>query len=254
MLSTIIKPPDLAQACHGLVGSANRPAVGDDRWQNGIKFTPRGCYPLGAQEVACPPEEKDALLECAPAVEIKPYVVTVGLDWSANSPEDPKEVALQALEFGLSAKLEDLIWNGVAGGTNPTLADGDSVSGATDMATAFAAIEAAFLGGGSSATITGGAGTIYASPTAIVQAGNAVYESGGRLYTKATCSLVVVGNFPTDSVAGHLGGVDLYLGDPYIADSRDEYRSNEYDLMAEVLALVVWNPCGVFLSGVPGPG
>ena len=247
MLSTIVQPPALRKACHGLVESANRPSVTDDKWMNGAKFNGRGCYTLDATEVACPAEDTGDFQVCTPATEFKPYVVHLGLDWATNDPVNPEDVGMQAVEFGLSAKLESLIWSGVVGGANPTLSDGTALTDATDIRSAIGAIEDAFL---NSDDLTGGAGTIYLAPSAIVTAGDALFVDGGRLYTKATCSLVVVGNFPAGEVAGHLGDVDLYLSEAQALDTYDERLSNEYNLQYQLFAMVVWNPCGVFTAAV----
>jgi hypothetical protein len=252
MMSSIVNPPDLKQACHGLVESANKVSTGDDRWERGVTFSPVGCYFVSGTEVDCPPKVKADPQKCVEAVTFKPWVLTASLIWAMNAPGDPKQIALDTLEAGTSARLEDWTYNGLGASTNLKLSSGVNV-GSGDAKIALGMIEQALFSGDAAGTpsYTGGSGTIYVSPIVAVQAADAITDDGnGRLITKATCSTVIVGNFPTDEIAAHLGGVDLYLGTPFITDTYDEYRSNDYVVMAERLALVVYNPCGMYTATV----
>lgn len=250
MMSPIVEAPKLRPACHGLVESGNVVARGPGRWENGVQFSPLGCYPIGGTEVDCPPIQKDDLSECEAVIQFRAYVLTMGLNWAANADSDPKDIAQVSLEAGTSTRLEDFLWNGAtagAGPRNPLLADGDDVGPAASARDAIGLVEEAMLG-----APTGGAGTLYMSPSVAIHAGEAIYESDGRLYTKATCSLVVVGNFPTGQVAGHVGEVDLFIGDIFFTDSRDGYRLNENYVMAERHAIAAFNSCASFISAIEG--
>jgi hypothetical protein len=246
----IVEAPKLRPACHGLVESGNVVARGGGRWENGVQFSPLGCYAISGTEADCPPIQKDALLSCEPVIQFRPYVLTIGLEWAANAESDPKDVAQVSLEAGTSAKLEDFLWNGATAGDgprNPLLSEGDDLGSFESARDALGAVEGALLG-----APTGGAGTLYVSPLVANHIGDALYENDGKLYTKATCSLVIVGNFPVGQVAGHVGEVDLFIGDIFLTDTRDEYRSNEYDVMAERLAIAAFNSCASFVAGVEG--
>jgi hypothetical protein len=239
MMFEIVEAPKLRPHCHGLVESGNVVARGPGRWENGIQFSPLGCYEVGGMEADCPPIEKE-LDECEPVIQFRPYVLTMGLNWAANADSDPQDIAALSLEAGTSAQLEALLWSGSGDQRNPLLSEGESVN-ASGNRDAVGEIEAAML-----AAPTGGAGTIYMSPSVAIDCGDILYEDNGKLYTKTTCSLVIVGNFPEDKVAGHVGEVDLYLGDVFFTDTRDEYRSNEHVVMAERLAIAAFNSCASF--------
>lgn len=247
MMYEIVEAPKLRPHCHGLLESGNVVERGGGNWENGIQFSPVGCYPVTGVEADCPPiafeDPTDALSECMPVVTFRPYVLTVGLNWNAVDGADPVQIAKDTLEAGSSAKLEYFLVSGSsegAGPRNPLLADATSVS-ASDPREAIGALEAAMLD-----APTGGAGTLYMSPAAAIQAADALDEKDGKLYTKTTCSLVIVGNFPEQNVYGHVGDIDIYLGDIFIPETRDEYRSNEHVVMAERLAIAAYNSCAAF--------
>jgi hypothetical protein len=252
-LNAIADAPSLQLHCHGLVESGNVVARGPGRWENGVQFSPLGCYYVRGVEADCPPlalDVEDALQECVPVIQFRPYVLTVGLEWAANSGDDPEEIARQTLEVGTSAQLEEFLWLGSDAGDgprNPLLIESTPVGFVETALQALGAVESAMLD-----APTGGAGTIYMAPSVAAECGDALYENGGKLYTKATCSLVVVGNFPpvenVNLVIGHVGEVDLYLGDVFFTETRDEYRRNEHVVMAERLAIAAFNSCASFMA------
>lgn len=251
MLSAVTDAPDLRAHCHGLVESANVVTRSGGRWENGIQFSPLGCYPINGMEADCPPIGPKELSECEPVTQFRPYVLTAGLDWSAASGDDAVEIARQTLEAGTSAQLEEFLWSGATEGDgprNPYLMLGALAGLASSALRAVGLIESALL-----ASPTGGAGTVYMSPVTASRAADALVERDGRLYTKTTCSLVVVGNFARsegfDIVAGHVGEIDVYLSEIVITDTRDEYRRNDYVVMAERLAIAAFNPCEVYVAG-----
>ena len=63
------------------------------------------------------------------------------------------------------------------------------------------------------------------------------------MITRATGSRVVIGNFG-NTIYGHLGEVDVYLGPIDVYEHHDR-TTNEYIVQGERLAMAVWNTCGV---------
>jgi hypothetical protein len=273
----IVAAPGLRKASNGLVEVGNRVDVGDDHWENGVAFTPRGCQVVFAHVPFCPSEDKSNFAECTPAVRVVPYLLEAGLVWSlVDMGADPKGILTEAFDIGTSPVLERLAWEGIADVIPATPIALPAIAGAAAtgavvgriMATAVApptlsaqalatgvtgtpvkaigAVEAKLLDGSDH---IGGAGTIFMSPVVAAQAEWALERVGGDLVTRATGSRVVVGNVDADKVIGVIGDVDVYLGEVIVLELQERSK-NEWVGRAERRALAVWNPCGVFSAVV----
>lgn len=280
-----ISAPALRRHRHSLVDVANVIDSGDERWIDGVNFTPRGCNVLYGHDTGCwAPREDKGLQGCSPVAEFYPYVIEATVAWSTlDLNADPKAILTESLEVGTSAVLERLIEmaidpitgpippvtvsgtvapGGIAGRAanpaiiNPHLEDGIDVPVGTGTSNAAAAVDG--LGRLESKLVDasdhiGGAGTIYMSPRYAILAGEALYSDNGGLFTKATGSQVVVGNFGAfegKTIYGHPGDVDVYLSD--IGDITEviDRASNELIIQAERYAVAVWNTCAVFKGGI----
>jgi hypothetical protein len=278
----LVSAPALRPAKNGLLDVANVIDPGDERWENGIAFTPRGCQAIFGHVANCPSDEKSPFWDCSPPFEAAAYLLEVGLQWSlVDLGADPKAILSQAMDVGTSAVLERLAWMGVApvatgtpivlpamsgaiatggivgrdmappagalpSGPQPTLVT--SALALTDVATnpahAIGLLEAKFL---DASDHIGGGGTIFMSPSVAVRALGAFDPD--RMITKATESQVVIGNFPPDQIIGVVGEVDVYLSDTFVIEAH-EREFNEWVGRAERRAAVAWN-CAVFSIDIP---
>lgn len=275
-MRAIVSAPDLRRAAHGLVESANRPQP-DARWEQGLSFTPRGCNVIFGHEPACPSGEWSNFQNCL-RVDAQPWVLEASLVWAtADLAANPKGILAEAMAVGTSAVLERLTSSGVAGvasgtpinpptvaatltvggikgrdqGTPPpTLASVGLVdAGPFSARAAVGAVEAKLL---DAADHIGQAGTLMMSPKVAVEIADLLEERGGKLHTRTTGSLVVVGNFaPPTTVWGVAGEVDVYLSDIEVVEVH-EHRSNELVLQASRFAVAAWGTCATFGATV-GP-
>ena len=276
-MRSLVDAPALRQSVNGLVEAGNRVDVGDDRWEDGVAFTPRGCQAIFGHVPICPSEDKSNFFDCPPPVYAVPYLLEVGLAWSlADLGAEPKDILTEAFEIGTSSILERLSWEGVAdvaaatpiapiaiagavaaGGIRgrvmggavapPTLTGGALAVGAgATSAAAIGTVEAKLIDGSDH---IGGGGTVFMSPIVAATAGMAIERDDGRLVTRATGSHVIVGNFDSDRVIGVNGEVDVYLGDTILLEVN-KVSTNEWVGRAERRALAVWNPCGVFSATI----
>ena len=269
----IVKAPALRAAKNGLVEVGNRIDVGDEKWEDGVTFTPHGCQTIFAHSPACPSENKSPFHECTPPVAAHAWLLEVGLQWSLmDMGADPKDILTEAFEIGTSAVLERLTWEGITDVaaatplTLPTISGTISTGGisgrvmgtsavppvltttalnvgsATNIAKAVGMVEAKLL---DASDHIGGAGTIFMSPVIASQAAGAGVFDPDNLVTRATGSQVIVGNFDADTIIGVIGEVDVYLGDVIVLEANERSK-NEWVGRAERRAVAVWNPCGVF--------
>jgi hypothetical protein len=276
-MRSIVKAPALREAKHSLVNVGNVVNTGDNRWEDGVVFTPVGCPTVFGHIPICVSEDKSPYYDCPPPVEATPYLLEVGLQWSTmDLGVDPKEMLEDALRFGTSSVLERLSTSGiadVAGATPltlpvragtvvtggvvgrvmagatapPTLASALDVGGThTTAQQAIGALEAKLLDSGDHIP---GSGTILMSAyTAATSNGALVRDSDGNLRTLATDSLVVVGNIAAQgTIYGVVGDIDVYLGDIINVEFTDRAK-NEWIGRAERRAIAVWNPCVAFKS------
>ena len=276
-MRAIVSAPDLRRAAHGLVKSANRPQT-SARWEQGLSFTPKGCNVVFGHEPACPAGEWSNFQNCF-LVNADPWVLESSLLWATSDlAANPKELLTDAMDVGTSAVLERLTSSGVAGvasgtainpptiaavlttggirgrdqGTPPpTLASVGLVDAGSYSATgAVGAVEAKLL---DAADHIGQAGTLMMSPRSAAEIGTLLVERDGKLYTRSTGSLVIIGNFaPPTTVWGVAGDVDVYLSEIEITETQ-EHRSNELVLRAERFAVAVWGVCGTFGATIGSP-
>ena len=281
-MRSIVSAPALRPAAHNLLSVANIIQPGDENWGlDGVNFTPRGCDVIFAHGEGCWGVRGDKSdHECPPLAVFPPYTLETGLTWhTADMPADPKARATETMELGTSAVLERLIEQaivdtddgdaleftpagtiasggvvgrvGVGGDAGPKLSDGVSVGLTTPAAkAALAAIETKFV---DASDHTGSAGTVYMKPLFIPFLRDALMYVDGAWYTAATGSRVVVGNFGDDTIYGHIGDVDVYLGDVQVNESV-ERATNEYFIQLERVAVVTWNTCAVYKQDVDTTG
>jgi hypothetical protein len=246
LITNRVSPPALGAPKHSLVASGNLVEPGDNRWENGIAFNPRGCYQIDGNCATCPPASKENLQGCVDYVQFGAYVLDLGV--SVNSRDDVKTIAQDDLEIGTSSRLESLIWSGCVGVDNPLLSEGTSLGAALAPTLALAAMASELI---SATGHTGAQGTIHMSPYVATQLTEQVYRENGRLYTVVGDHLVIVGNYPKTHIAGHVGEVDVYLGDPFLSENPDAIRtSNLTAFRVERLALAAWNSCAAFTQQI----
>jgi hypothetical protein len=253
MPNEVVLAPSIELPPHGLVASGN--VVEDDggRWENGITFTQAGCYRLYGDCSICNDggqRQKSALQQCTPAAIFKPYVLDLGVVWNTPDNFGIKEFMRNQLDVGTSAKLEDLSWVGCTGLDNPLLSEGAAVGSGTAVAALSIVSDAIATGQGG--LRVGGQGTLHMSyATANLAAQQLDYDPDGKLRTRVGHHRVIVGNYPDDRIAGHLGDVDVYLGEVFLSEADAEVRArNELAVRVERVALAAWNVCAGYLATV----
>ena len=240
-----VSAPAIRTPKHNLVSSGHLITVGQDKWENGITFMPRGCYQVDGTCAVCGPMTKEEMQECHEMPEFNPYILDLGISLYAPDQEEVNGFAEDDLEAGTSSRLESLIWSGCAGDDNPLLSDGTSLGSATTPLLAMGRMISELI----SATGHGGAmGTIHMSPYVAVQLSEHLYlGEGGVLRTKVGDHLVIAGNYPRTLIAGHVGDIDVYLGDPFRSAGKERMmRLNLTEFRWERMAVAAWNPCAVF--------
>jgi hypothetical protein len=204
-------------------------------------------HPHGEQ-LACPAHDKDDPQQCTAAVTFMPYVLEMSGVFSTmdRTNLDEKARLVRDLEVSTSSLLEALIADPA---NTPSLDQATDLGAFPTAAAALGNVEAALLRVNDH---TGSAGTVYMSPVEVTEMGtNSLIESDGSLYTFATHSLAVVGNFPPGVIYGHIGEVDVYVGDVIINEFPDTlHTTNEYTAQVERLAMACWNTCAVFKAEV----
>jgi len=266
----IVQAPSLRRAANGLVEVGNRIDVGDDKWEDGVTFTPLGKQVIFGHAPGCPSGNKSPFADCPPVVVASTYLLEMGLAWSlVDMGAGPKEIMTEAFEIGTSPVLERLAWEGIAdvapgtpltlpalsgtqatgaiagrimaGATAPPTLTGQALSVGTatgNVAKGIGMIEAKLL---DASDHIGGGGTIFMSPVIAAQGGAGGAIDLDKMITRATESKIVVGNFDADLVIGVLGDVDVYLGETFVLEAQ-ERSTNEWVGRAERRAVAVWNP------------
>lgn len=253
-MRTIIDGPKLLAPKHNLLDSGTNRRGEGDRWENGVAFSSHGCIPLNGFCTVCDDEmgDKPGPAECPEAAEFYPY--TIQLQVAGNSAERGilRTLADEAAEVGLSSMLEEMAWAGCDGATNPTLSDGTYLGSGTAIV-ALGALMNQFI---AVTGHTGAGGTIHmSSSTALYVSEHLREDDDGILRTKVGGHKVIVGAYPGNMIAGHLGDVDVYVSEPIITSSDDSITSANVDnYMVEYLAMAVWSTCAVWTAGVTGPG
>jgi hypothetical protein len=275
-----VSAPALRAAKNGLVDAGNKVNTGDERWEAGVVFTPRGCQAIYGHSPACPSEDKSPPFGCRPPVVAEPWLLEVALEWQmADLAADPKDMLTEAMKLGTSAVLERLTAVGVndtaagtalpvpalSGSLSTTGVTGRVMAGATQPPTLFSSALDAGSGATTAATIgilesklldaadhIGSGGTLLMSPWAAATADMAIEHRDGKLVTRATESAVIVGNFaPIGTIYAVIGEVDVYLSEVFNVEFNERH-SNSWIGRAERRALAVWNLCGVFHAAVGG--
>ena len=104
-----------------------------------------------------------------------------------------------------------------------------------------------------STTGVGGRGTIHMKSSYAVLLDDKLYEDGGKLRTRVGDHLVVVGDYPSNSIVGHHGEPVVYIGDIELVEFVDRSQ-NEYIAQGTRDVLVVYNDCTAVRAGVSGTG
>lgn len=275
----LVEPSALRQAAHGLVSDAKPGAdANDNRWENGITFTPQGCGVVFGHIWGCPAEDKSDFQGCAPAADFSPILLETGLEWSTlDMKADPKRLVTETLELGTSSALERILAMGLTDDAGPivktALSQSISVADISGKIIAtgvnhpnfkalvatpnaktasdaknFALLEAKLL---DASDHTGSAGTIFMSPTDAYMVHDLFVEVDGRLYSKLTGSQIIIGNFLPGTAYGVMGDVELYLSDVDVYTTVDR-KTNSWYGRAERKAIVKFNTCAVFGQGMSG--
>lgn len=251
MLHDLVEAPGIERARHNLLDSAGTVDSGDGKWENGVKFTQRGCYEISGVCATCDVDQTAAdPQDCIPHATFEPYLLDLGVVYSTVDRFDIKSLAQEDLDIGTSSRLERLIWEGCEGGTSPVLSGGTSLGAALSVRPALGAIIAEFQNADNGHI--GAAGTVHLSPRIAVELNELlVFGSDEKLYTRFGGHKAIVGNYPSTHIAGHLGEIDVYLGEPYVNDAQDEIkRANVQTLQVQRLALAAWNECATFVQQV----
>lgn len=250
MLHDLVEAPGLERARHNLLDSGNVVETGDNRWENGVQFTQRGCYEISGVCATCDVDQVAAdPQECIPYATFEPYLLDLGIVYATADNFDIKSLAKEDLDIGTSSRLEQMIWAGCVGGTSPTLSGGTSLGAAVSPKAALGAIIGEFQ---SAENHIGAAGTIHLSSRIAVELNELlVFGSDEKLYTRFGGHQAIVGNYPSTHIAGHLGHIDVYLGEVYVNDAQDEIkRANVQTFQVQRLALAAWNECATFVQAV----
>jgi hypothetical protein len=263
MLNSLVQAPAVRAPLHSLLASGNvvesSNAVTDTtdgtstgqgaEWENGVTFTPRGCYEILGTCATCDFDaENEAPQECHPAVVFKPYLLDLGLVYPTADRFDIKGLVTDGMEVGTSSRLERLIWEGCDGDDNPLLSEGGGLGSTLPPKAALGAVMAELV---SSTGHTGARGTIHMSPRVSVELEGLLKEDDGVLRTLAGKHKVILGDYPDTHIAAHVGEVDIYLGGIYVTDAPDEVRrANVQTFQVQRLAVAAWNTCAAFLQPV----
>ena len=244
-LVSAVSAPAITKPKHNLVSSGHLVPISTDKWEGGVSFTPRGCYQIEGACATCPPQSKEEMQECVDAAEFMPYMLDLGISLYAPDREAVNAFAEDDLDVGSSSRLESLIWSGCGDVDNPLLSEGESLGANLSPVLALGKMISELI----SATGHGGAmGTIHMSPYIAVQLSQELHlGDDGELRTKIGDHLVIAGNYPSTAIVGHVGNIDVYLGDPFHTAGKDQMmRKNLTELRWERLALATWNTCAVF--------
>lgn len=250
MMETLVTAPEVQAPLHNLVATGNLVNTGDKEWENGVTFTQRGCYEiLGACATCDVDQTNEDPQECKPPAIFEPYLLDLGIVYATADRFDIKNMALGDMEVGTSSRLERLIWAGCVGGTSFTLSEATAVGATGSAKAALGAMVSEFI---SAEGHLGARGTVHMSPRIAVELNELLVEtSAGTLTTRFGGHKVVIGNYPSTHIAGHIGDIDVYLGETYVTEAADEVRrANVQTFQVQRLALAAWNSCATFLQPV----
>jgi hypothetical protein len=271
-MAMITSAPGLRPAKYGLLSAANvKNGPGD--WENGVTFTPNGCQVIHAHDSQCwaTGSAEKTIQACNAAAVFAPHTLELTIEWSTADHFDVEKFLDEQFVAGAQSVMERLqelgvvavtagtdisipalsgtvATTGIKGRANvatTTLASADTaVSGTyTDPVEALGMLEAKLL---DASDHLGSAGTIYMSPAlAVFLTQQICDDEGDTLYTKATGSKVVIGNYSPTIMYGHTGDVDVYVSD-FRATSMTYHPNNTKIVQGELLVLVAWNGCSMF--------
>lgn len=242
--------PRVYAPTHGLLASAEIIEDASLEWENGVSFTPIGCEPVNIQCFACPPEEKSDALGCPEPITFNPILIEFGFEWPAFDIESVKENATQQILAGTSSALEHAIWHGCGvSDENPVLSDAAPIGSMLDPTSAIGRMIDELA---SPISHIGAQGTIHMSATVAAHVeGLLVTDEFGRLRTRFGNHLVVIGAYPSDAIVGHIGDIEVYLGEPFITEAPSSISSNNMAYVrVERTALVKWVSCATFYQEV----
>ena len=236
-----------------------------DRWEAGVTWSSLPCAPaLGRSGATCLIDQSDTIpglpkpLDQAggPAIgEATPFIVyglyrclSIGVNIA-----DAQGWATAALEAGEEARAEQALWYGDLGnvpnfsGANGYPAPVD-VGDFTDPVDALAEVEQSI------ATGIGTQGVIHMSPAMATRLAKYLEPRGGRQYTRAMGTPVVVGaGYPDGAIVG-TAPLFGYRGEIFDSSNRvGDLLDREYNWMhaiAERTMLVGFDPCPVYKADV----
>jgi len=246
----LITAGGLQVPAHNLVSSVDAEDNGDGHWENGVTFTNHGCFVVNGVCLLCEDSPSNTFddQDCASPAEFKPFELDLGTTWTPVDNFDIQGLASDDLDVGTSSKLEDLMWGGCIGGSNPTLGDGTPLGSSLSPKRALGAMVAAFI---DSTDHIGARGTVYIGAEIAFTITDLFDDRNGKLVTKYGHHNVIIGNFPNTHIAGHVGDPILFLGEVRVTEAPDEVRrANLRTVRVQRSALVAWNTCAAFVQPV----
>ena len=262
MLATVTNAPSVEPPKHSLVDVANVIRDNSERWMNGVTFTPLYCDPGAVTMVDCPAPVPADDIECTAPVEFAAFQVEMAYNWTTmDLGADPEGVAREAMELATTRLVERAVWTGEVldpadNSQTATVNDIHALSGATSVGPGGTALDSLGLvldGLANSTMMLGGLGVIHMNSSIAVALANANQFStdGTALFTIVGGHRVVIGDYPDDAIVGHLGNVDLYLGDIHVAEFYSR-ADNEYHIRLDRAVLAAYNNCTAVISTVGG--
>lgn len=256
---TVIRQRDVAPsgipAAHSLIKTAS-PGNSASRWLvEGVQFVPTLCTTLHNQKIADPCADwvdpgaggGPAYQTCPGAITFDPFITEIAISVRMlPTVSRTQDWLTERFVLGLSQNIESIIWPSSApAGGRPWLGGGTVVTppASGGAYASLGAIEAAIL------SAQAGAGTVHMSPYVAAQVNESLVEDGsGILRTRATGSKVVVGNYPTDKIAAHIGDIDLYLGSTVYQDDAFDQKANTSYQHAWMDSAVAWHTCAAWVT------
>jgi hypothetical protein len=259
MASTPTTAPRVERPKHSLFDAANVIADNTSRWENGVAFTAHYCDPGRVMHGYCPPPSSADPIECRDVIEFTPVILEQTYAWDTRDlAADPKMMAVDALDVGSIRMVERALWTGkTLDPSDPTdatyepddihpLFAATSLGGAVTATTALGSVLGALA---DSTRHVAGTGTIHMNSAVAVVLEDRLQEVDGKMTTIVGGHRVVIGDYPDNAIVGHLGYVDLYLGDIDVVE-HTEHRANERIVQAQRFALAAYNACSAVRRNV----
>lgn len=238
--------PTGLMADHNLIRTAS-PGDPSVRWlAEGINFVPTLCTALNVQPLAdlCDFDQPsgEAIVTCPGAISFKPFIAEIAVETQMLPTVGRQEWLADRLMIGLSQAIEAIIWPGGASPGYPTLGDGQAAFDPNRGArAALGSIESSIL------SAKAGAGTIHMGPIVAAEVSEYLVEApDGTLRTKGTGSKVIIGNYPAEQIAGHIGNIDLYLGSTVYQDQTFDRQLNVMYDHAWIEFVAAWHACATW--------